>query len=115
MKRWIFIVAIFALCQSIAADQSLYNADRGRGSIAVNSSQIERVVTLFREISKLATPTGDPTAGTTCGYIFTGDPNKFGCKGTGRAASDVAAACAGGGQLACTGSGASRSCTCAFD
>lgn len=115
MKRWMFFVSMLALCQSVAADQSLYNADRGRGSIIINSSHIERVVTLFREISKLAAPTGDPAAGTTCGYIFSGDPNKFGCKGTGRAAADVAAACAGGGQLACTGSGANRSCTCAFD
>lgn len=87
-----------------------------QGTISFNSRKTAEVVRHFRAISKLAMPAGSTAAGTQCGYIFPNDPTKFGCKGIGAAAaSDVAAACAGGGELACTGSGANKVCVCAFD
>ena len=59
------------------------------------------------------TGTTDPTAATTsCGYVV----NKFICKSQGTQANkDLAAACSGGGQFACTGVGEQRTCACAFD
>ncbi len=115
MKGWIFGLTLMVLCQTVTASESIAAEVGGRGSITFFTAQPRRIVTLFKEIARLAAPDGDPTAGTTCGYIFPGDGNKFGCTGTGRAAGDVAAACKGGGTLACSGSGASKSCTCAFD
>ncbi len=114
MKKWLFILSFLVLGQSLGARELM--SDAGRGSITFSVEQSRKLVTAFKEIARLAqAPAGDPTAGTTCGYIFPGDGNKFGCTGTGKAASDVAAACRGGGSLACSGSGASKSCTCAFD
>lgn len=84
-------------------------------SITIHSREIPRVLSLFKEIAHLSAPAGGTAGATECGYIFPGDGNKFGCKGSGRAAADVAAACSGGGQLACAGSGSGRTCTCAFD
>lgn len=87
-----------------------------RGVIYFNTNEPRLTVEHFRQLSKLIAPPTTTAAGTQCGYIFPGDPNKFGCKGVGpAAAADVAAACAGGGSLACTGSGSNRTCTCAFD
>lgn len=102
---------LLALLLLVYASQSLADGPR---QIIINSQNLPRVVSLFQQIAALDDPQGT-SASATCGYIFTGDPNKFGCKGTGRAASDVAAACSGGGQLSCSGSGSSRTCTCAFD
>lgn len=90
-------------------------ATDGTRQIIINSNSIARVVTSFRQIAQLDSPGDSTAASTTCGYIFPGDGGKFGCKGSGRAAADVAAACDGGGTLACTGSGSNRTCTCAFD
>jgi hypothetical protein len=87
-----------------------------RGTISFNTRSLPEVMRHFREINKLISAPNTTTGGTQCGYIFPNDPNKFGCKGVGPAAAgDVAAACAEGGQLACTGSGANRTCVCAFD
>lgn len=112
MRILVFSLLIMSLGQSAFAERSL----EGRRSIIINSSYVARVVTLFKQISDLTAERGDPTASATeCGYIFPGDGSKFGCKGSGKAAADVAAACSGGGELACTGSGSGRTCTCAFD
>lgn len=85
------------------------------GIVEISSTQSQQVIAKFREIARLANGTGSTATATQCGYIFPGDASKFGCKGSGRAAGDVAAACAGGGELACTGSGSGRTCTCAFN
>lgn len=103
------------LCFSIVSGLVFAYPAVANGEIVVNTNYVARVVSLFKEIAQLASEPGTSSANTTCGYIFPGDPNKFGCKGSGRAAADVAAACSGGGQLACTGSGSNRTCTCAFD
>ena len=106
-----FFISISILCQNLMALEI-----KGTGSVSLTSSSSQRVVSLFREVSRLIAPPSSTTASTTCGYIFPNDPNKFGCKGVGpAAAADVAAACAGGGELACTGTGSNRTCTCAFN
>ncbi len=115
MKGFFLLMGLFMLHQTIIATPMTEDPEAHRGSIMMSSTSPSRVVALFREIAKLKAPRPDPQTATTCGYIFSGDPNKFGCRGSGRAASDVAAACQGGGQLACSGSGANRTCTCAFD
>lgn len=105
MKKLIVTGLLLAISQTVSA----------RGIIYFDSRHTQEVVTSFREIAKLASPSPGSASSTQCGYIFPGDGSKFGCKGTGKAAADVAAACSGGGSLACTGSGSGRTCTCAFD
>lgn len=83
-------------------------------TLTFSTRQLPEAMRHFQALSKLVSP-GRGEASVSCGYIFPGDSSKFGCTGTGRGAADVAAACAGGGQLACTGSGSNRTCTCAFD
>ncbi len=100
---------IFVLITSIA------EATFARGTVYFSSRQTQLAVAKFREFASLISAPSTAAAATECGYIFPGDASKFGCKGSGKAAADVAAACAGGGELACTGSGANRTCTCAFD
>ena len=105
MKKTVFVVSLL-LCA---------NATLARGSIFFNSQNTQEVVKSFMRISKIIAPPTTTAGSTECGYIFPNDPNKFGCRGVGpAAAADVAAACAGGGELACTGSGANRTCVCAF-
>lgn len=111
--KW-FLLNLMIQAQGLIADHTIFNAEAGRGNIVINSTQTARLVNLFREISQLAIPTNQAIA-TTCGYIFSGDPNKFGCQSTGVGAADVAMACQKGGLLTCNGYGAGQTCTCAFD
>jgi hypothetical protein len=94
---------------------AISDATRPANSVTIVTEHVGRVVTLFSKIAALDSRPGGDAAATECGYIFPGDGSKFGCKGSGKAAADVAAACSGGGSLACTGSGSGRTCTCAFD
>lgn len=87
----------------------------GQGRLVIRSDNIPRVVELFRQLAALDNPRGATAGRVECGYIFPGDSSKFGCKGTGSSIGDIAAACRGGGQFACTGTGSNRTCVCAFD
>lgn len=110
MRIVLFLLSVMITSSGFAADATV-----SRGKMTISSDHIARVVTLFKEVSRLASAPSPTATATECGYIFPGDSSKFGCKGSGKAAADVAAACSGGGSLACTGSGSGRTCTCAFD
>lgn len=112
MQKILFFFTSFLLVAQVCVAT---DAQANRGKLMISSDSVERVVVLFKEISRLAAAPSSTASATECGYIFPGDGGKFGCKGSGKAAADVAAACSGGGSLACTGSGSGRTCTCAFD
>lgn len=90
-------------------------AAASNNAILIRSQEPARVIALFKQLANLAAPATSSANQTECGYIFPQDTSKFGCKGTGKVAADIAAACSGGSQLVCTGSGTQRTCSCAFE
>jgi hypothetical protein len=85
-----------------------------QNAIRFSSTNVVRAVQLYKELGRI---TNAPAPGTVAGTVECGyKGSAFGCTGTGLdVIKDIAAACKGGGQLGCTGSGNDRTCTCIFN